>query len=81
MHTLEEDITSPLCIIYMVMPQMIPLLTLTLVHTLYRRTCLKQYCWDRGVGIELEVVELGRVIHWAILSRWDQVQILNSGGY
>ena len=23
---------------------------------------IKQYCWDRGVGIEL-----GRVIHWAIL--------------
>ena len=20
----------------------------------YNRTCLKQYCWDRGIGIELE---------------------------
>ena len=27
----------------------------------YIITCLKQYCWDRGIGIEL-----GRVIHWAI---------------
>ena len=31
--------------------------------SMYSRTCLTQCCWDRGVGIEL-----GRVIHWVILT-------------
>ena len=47
----------------------------------YSRTSLKQYCWDQGVGIELE-----RLLNYAWsytgpFKRWDRVQILTYGGY
>ena len=40
MYTLEEDVTSPLRITHMLMPQIIPLLTLILVCTLYEESTL-----------------------------------------
>ena len=40
MYTLEEDVTSPLHITHMLMPQIIPLLTLILVCTLYEESTL-----------------------------------------
>ena len=37
MYTLEKENTSMLCILYTLMPQIIPLLTLTLVHVWYEK--------------------------------------------
>ena len=44
--------------------------TIDTTRTTYNSTCLKQYCWDWGVGIEL-----GMVIHWAILMLGPGVDI------
>ena len=38
MYTLEKNNASPLCILCTLMPQIIPLLTLTLVHTWYEES-------------------------------------------
>ena len=43
MYKLEKNNTSPLCIICMLMPQILPLLTLTLVHTWYEEATLGLY--------------------------------------
>ena len=38
MYTLEKNNTSPLCILYTLMPQRLPFLTLTLVCTWYEKS-------------------------------------------
>ena len=38
MYTLEKINTSPLCILDTLMPQIVPLLTLTLLHTWYEES-------------------------------------------
>ena len=37
-HQKKKEKKSPLCILYMLMPQILPLLTLTLVHTWYEES-------------------------------------------
>ena len=46
MYVLEGNNTSPLCILCTLMPQIIPLLTLMLVHTWYKESA------SPGVSIE-----------------------------
>ena len=50
MYTLEKNNIYPLCILCMLMSRIIPLLTLTLIHTWYEEStaqfmsCAKNYC-------------------------------------
>ena len=42
--------------------------TLVEKFTIQLNLCLKQYCWDRGRYWIKEVIALGMVIHWTILT-------------
>jgi hypothetical protein len=51
MYTLEKHNTSPLCILYKLMREMIPLLILTLVHTWHEESIPRDDIYHEGAVI------------------------------